>query len=85
MHCKSCGSEHQGTFNGEMAIHFQGLENIDKPIVWIFPEIAVCFKCGFAGLTIAEADLRRLDEPTGAPPVSSFIGSERRNVRRRSA
>ena len=31
--CKSCGSLNQGKFTGEVAIHFPGLKNIDKPIV----------------------------------------------------
>ena len=46
--CKSCGSLNQGNFNGEVAIHFPGLKNIDKPIVWVFPKVTVCLDCGTA-------------------------------------
>ena len=30
------------TFNGEIAIHFPGLDGLDMPIVWVFPELSVC-------------------------------------------
>ncbi len=57
-HCNSCDTE--STFNSEIAIHFRGREGLDKPIVWIFPEIAVCLKCGFAELTVPERELQVL-------------------------
>jgi len=25
-----------------MGIHFLGLKDIDKPVVWVFPEVIVC-------------------------------------------
>jgi hypothetical protein len=37
MPCKSCQSERQSNFNGELAVHFRGLKGLDKPIVWVFP------------------------------------------------
>ena len=46
MPCKSCGSVNQSKFTAEMAIHFPGLQNIDKPVVWVFPELVVCLDCG---------------------------------------
>jgi hypothetical protein len=45
-----------------MGIHFPGLKNIDKPLVWVFPEVAVCFDCGTADFTVAEAELRQLEQ-----------------------
>jgi hypothetical protein len=33
MACKRCDSDNQSTFNGEIAIHFPGLEGLEKPIV----------------------------------------------------
>lgn len=60
MFCKSCLSENQRNFNGEIAIHFPGLKSIDKPIVWVFPKLLVCFDCGFTAFTIAETELRQL-------------------------
>jgi hypothetical protein len=53
-------------FNGEIAIHFPGLEGLDKPIVWVFPKLLVCFNCGFTEFAIPEAELRRLVESDGA-------------------
>ena len=58
--CKSCGSLNQAKFTGEVAIHFAGLENIDKPIVWVFPELVVRLDCGNAEFAVAEAELREL-------------------------
>ncbi len=40
--CKACGSVNQKKFSAEMAIHFLELENINKPVVWVFPEVVVC-------------------------------------------
>ena len=57
MSCKRCGSENPRTFNGEVAIHFPGLDNLDKPIVWVFPELAVCVHCGFTEFTVPEREL----------------------------
>jgi hypothetical protein len=34
MACRVCKSDSGKTFNGEVAIHFPGLEGLDKPIVW---------------------------------------------------
>ena len=39
-----------------MAIHFPGLRNIDKPVVWAFPTIVVCLDCGTAKFALTEAD-----------------------------
>jgi len=43
-----------------MAIHFLELENIDKPVVWLFPEVVVCLDCGTAEFAVPEAELRQL-------------------------
>jgi hypothetical protein len=60
MRCKSCGSNNLGKFLGEIAIHFPGLNNLDMPIVWVFPELVVCLDCGIAQFAVPEAELRQL-------------------------
>jgi len=60
MACKRCSSERQSTFSSEVNIHFPGLEGLDKPTVWVFPEIMVCLHCGFAEFSIPKAELRAL-------------------------
>ncbi len=60
MPCKSCRSVNQSKFSGEIGIHFPGLKNIDKPVVWVFPEVAVCLDCGTAEFAVPEAELRLL-------------------------
>lgn len=60
MACKKCSSENQSTFNGEVAIHFTGLNGLDKPIVLVFPKLAVCLECGFTEFVVPERELRVL-------------------------
>lgn len=60
MSCRSCGSGNQTKFAAEMSIHTLGLENVDKPAVWVFPSLLACMDCGFAELTIAQNELRLL-------------------------
>jgi hypothetical protein len=60
MICRSCGSERLNKFPGELAIHFPGLKDLNKPVVLVFPEIWVCFDCGNAGLSFPESELRFL-------------------------
>ena len=60
MPCKSCGSNKQSKFTAEIAIHFPGLEGIDKPVVWVFPEVVVCLDCGTTEFVVPEAQLRLL-------------------------
>ena len=60
MLCKPRGSVNQKKFRAEMGIHFLGLKDIDKPVVWVFPEVVVCLDCGTAEFTVPEAELRQL-------------------------
>jgi hypothetical protein len=60
MPCKACGSVNQREFIGEMGIRSPGLENLDKPTVWVFPELILCLDCGVAEFVIPEAELREL-------------------------
>jgi hypothetical protein len=46
--CKLCGSVDQKKFGAELGIHFPELKDIDKPVVWVFPEVLVCLDCGTA-------------------------------------
>ena len=70
MACKRCASENQSTLNGEIAIHFPGLEGLDKPIVWAFPKLAVCLECGFTEFIVPERELSVLVHGT---PVEGAI------------
>jgi hypothetical protein len=50
MSCKLCGRENGRAFNGEVAIHFPGRDGLNKAIVWVFPKLSVCLRCGFRGV-----------------------------------
>ncbi|HST09740.1 MAG TPA: hypothetical protein VLL05_05150 [Terriglobales bacterium] len=66
MSCMSCQSDNQRRFNGEIAIHFPGIEDLNKPIVWVFPKLKVCLQCGLTEFEIPERELRVLMESESA-------------------
>ena len=66
MSCKSCGSANQKKFSAEMGIHFPGLKDIDKPVVWVFADVVVCLDCGTVEFTAPEEELRQLQQSDSA-------------------
>jgi hypothetical protein len=64
MVCKLCSSDSQSSFTSEVAIHFPGLKGLDKPVVWAFPKLVVCLKCGYTQFTIPEKEVRVLIQGT---------------------
>ncbi|HVN21808.1 MAG TPA: hypothetical protein VMU05_23685 [Dongiaceae bacterium] len=70
MTCKGCQSDKQSVFNGEIAIHFAGLEGLNKQIVWVFPKLVVCLHCGFAEFAVPERELQVL---THGSPVEGAV------------
>lgn len=66
MTCKACGSDQRGKFTAEIAIHFQSLKDLGQPIVWVFPELFVCLKCGTAEFAMPEGQLRYLAKSEAA-------------------
>jgi hypothetical protein len=70
--CKSCQSLRHETFNGEIAIHFSGVEGLKKPIVWAFPKLAVCLDCGFTEFVLPKRELDVLVDGTVKDGVLVF-------------
>lgn len=66
MKCEHCGLDTQSRFTAEVAIHFPGLEGLNRPIVWVFPELFVCLNCGKADFVVSNNDLRKLAEDDSA-------------------
>lgn len=60
--CSSCSSKNRRKFNGELALHLPGLEGLDKPIVWAFPEVLLCLDCGFAAFVLENDPLKEARE-----------------------
>jgi len=58
--CRACGSDKQTEFTAEIALHFSGPGNLDKPHLLVFPRILVCLNCGSAGFTVPESQLHIL-------------------------
>ena len=61
MICRHCESARK-SFTGEIAIHFPGLDGLNRPLVWVFPEVKICLKCGAAEFLVPEQELRVLVE-----------------------
>ena len=68
MFCLLCGSGNEAEFAAEMLIHFNDLKNVDKPVVWLFPEVLVCMHCGFARFKVPATELALL---TVSPRVTA--------------
>ncbi len=66
MPCKSCGSVNERKLSAEIGIHFLGLERVDKPTVWVFPEVIVCLDCGMAEFSVPKDELRQLEQSDSA-------------------
>jgi hypothetical protein len=62
MSCALCTSANQVEFPTEIAFHFSGRENLDKPHVMAFPKVLLCLDCGFFQSTLPETELRVLKE-----------------------
>jgi hypothetical protein len=60
MACTLCASDNQAKFTAEMNIHSTGLRNLDKPSVWVFPELLICLDCGFLQFAVPLAELELL-------------------------
>jgi hypothetical protein len=62
MSCRVCHSDLQGNFNGELGVHFPGRAGLTKPLVWVFPKLAVCMNCGVTEFVIPQLQLYQLKE-----------------------
>lgn len=64
MQCRRCGtSQSVQKFGGEVALHFPGRDGLNKPIVWVFPQILACLDCGIAEFEVPEEQLKTLRNP----------------------
>ena len=64
MRCRLCQSASLTTLSAEMGIHFPGMKNLDKPVVWVFPSLLTCLDCGFTEFVIPvkkREEIKRLD------------------------
>jgi hypothetical protein len=55
-----------------MIIHFNGLKNVDKPGVFVFPKPLICLDCGFLGFTLSTTELGLLS--TSSPKNECLAG-----------
>jgi hypothetical protein len=75
MTCRLCGSEKLSGFESELALHFPGIKNLDKPTVLLFPKIRICLSCGNSEFSIPDRQLLALNFGTAASdsaPISSL-------------
>ena len=69
--CKRCLSNRYEKFSAEVAIHFPGLGGLNKPIVWVFPDVLICLDCGSAVFDVPKRELAVLS--TGAIVDGSLV------------
>ena len=74
MPCRQCKSESCRRFTSELAIHFPGLEGLQKPIVLLFPQLLVCLDCGFTEFTVPERKVNVLKGGKAGDGASVFDG-----------
>jgi len=70
--CPSCRSNNQAEFGSEMVVHLSGRENLDKPGVWVFSKLSICFDCGFLQSKIPASKLAQL--AASAPTSERLVG-----------
>jgi hypothetical protein len=58
--CKRCGSMNQQKFDGELVASFSGIENINRPPVYVCQSIYICLVCGHTELMVPPAGLKQL-------------------------
>jgi hypothetical protein len=63
------------TLNGEIALHFPGLDGLKKPIVWAFPKVAVCLECGFAEFVVPDDPLTILRNLEQGNPIAGTLSA----------
>jgi hypothetical protein len=66
MSCIVCGSDKLTKYTAEMNIHLTGLANLNRPSVWVFPELLVCLNCGFSPFMVPAPELAQLSNATYA-------------------
>ena len=79
MKCHSCGSMRNSVFTGELALHFPGLDGLNKPIVWAFPKLNVCLDCGEVLFKLPENVLSVLNAASHGSEASVKPSQPRRN------
>ena len=60
MACKSCASENQQYFSGELSVAFLPIEKLKQAPVYVVQRIQVCLDCGHTELTVPPAELDQL-------------------------
>lgn len=73
--CTSCQSDNQKTFTSEIALHFAGIEGLNKPIVFIFPTVSVCLDCGKSQFIVSERELNVLRTGVPVEGAAVWLGS----------
>jgi len=76
--CKVCQSCNERIVYAEIALHFSGLEGLNKPIVWVFPKVSVCLDCGSSEFKVPERELQVL--ATGKPVAGAVVSPPRKEA-----
>ena len=70
MPCRLCQSANLQLFPTEIAFHAPPGAPLNLPHLLYFPQVLVCFNCGFAEFSIPEEMVRKLP-PGGSPTIEA--------------
>lgn len=63
MTCKQCASDDLKEVTGELAIHFPGMENLERPLVIVFPTLRACPELWLRKFDLAREAIDHLETP----------------------
>jgi hypothetical protein len=60
MACKSCGSEKQQDFSGELSVASLAIGKLKQAPVYVVQKVLVCLDCGYTELIVPTTELAQL-------------------------
>jgi hypothetical protein len=60
-------------FIGETMLHFSGMQNVNKPGVYLVQKFLVCFDCGFFAAIVPAAELKLIAKGSGEMERSQAV------------
>jgi hypothetical protein len=62
MGCRQCVSDKLKVFRAELTIHFSGREGLNKPHVFVYPNLTVCLDCGLTEFQLLAEQLAQIKD-----------------------
>lgn len=76
MTCRRCVFNIVKDFDGELAIHFPGVEGLDKQHVLVNSKLKACLNCGYVEFVLPDEQLEQLKNDTAQRPKGGVSGND---------